>query len=362
MRRLLSATQGVSVVVPTMQRHGALRDCLRAVLLAAERVREAVEIIVLDDGDEAAVRRIVDRQPVPEGGSLHYIPRSAYGGDGPVRGRDYAVRHAQHDVVAFTDDDTVCDLDWLQLALERLRAAPELAGLEGAVIPDARAPIDAVRARVVQSRRGGGFLTANLILRRAAVLQAGGFQRLWDERLLTGRLHFREDTDLGLRVIKRVGPVPFEPALVVRHPIDQVSLRAHLHAARFFALDAPFARLHPGAIPSLRAAPLARFRVRAACATLGTLPLVAWRRTRLGGLFVATVATAGVSLQVERDLRLAGLRRSHREEARTAVLRVPRSALWCLIAGASRAAGATLVRARLVRVRDDSADRPWRHA
>ncbi len=46
-----------------MQRHGALRGCLRAVLLAAERAPEAVEIIVLDDGDEAAVRRIVPRPP-----------------------------------------------------------------------------------------------------------------------------------------------------------------------------------------------------------------------------------------------------------------------------------------------------------
>lgn len=354
--------QGVSVVVPTKQRPAALAACLRAILLAAERVEEDVEIIVLDDGDGdddgVIVREILSRQPLTSGVSVSYVPRRAYGGDGPVRGREYGVRYAQYDIVAFTDDDTVCDADWLRLALERLRSAPELAGLEGAVIPDVRRPFNAVRARVVQSRTGGVFLTANLVLRREAILHAGGFQRLWNERLLTGGVPFREDTDLGLRVRKRVGLLPFDPRLVVQHPIDQPSLRVHVQTARFFALDAPFGRLHPGAIPSLRSAPLARFRIRAACATLGVLPLLAWTRTRLLGALIGTAAVAGVSLQVERDLWIAGLRRSKREQARTAVLRLPRSLLWCLVAGVSRAVGVALVHGGLVRVRGDGAECP----
>lgn len=322
-------------------------------LVAAERVDEPVEIIVLDDGEEEAVRRLTEGLQQPAEVSVRYVARRAYGGDGPVRGRDHGVRTARYDVVAFTDDDTECAADWLAVAVTRLRAEPELAGLEGAVVPHVRPPLDAVRARVVQSGSAGGFLTANMVLRREAVLRAGSFQRLWDERLLTGRLHFREDTDLALRVRDRIGPVAFVPALVVRHPVDQPGLRAHLHTARFFALDAPFDRLHPGAIPSIRAAPVARFRIRAACVTLAALPLLAWRRTRVSGLLVAAGCVAGVSLQVERDLRMAGLRRSRREEAWSAVLRLPRSLLWCLAAGASRVAGVMLVRSRLVAVRTE---------
>lgn len=347
----MGTAHGVSIVVPTRGRQVSLGSCLSALLTAADRIEESVELIVLDDGEADVVKRLVQELPVPQRVSARYVPRRAYGGDGPVRGRDYGVREARYDLVAFTDDDTVCDPDWLRRAVGTLRAAPELAGLEGAVVPDGCAPLDAVRARVVQSRNGGGFLTANLILRREAVLQAGGFQRLWNERVLTGTLHFREDTDLGLRVTKRVGPVPFDAELLVWHPIDEPSLRQHLHTARFFALDAPFGRLHPGALPGLRAAPFARFRIRAACAMLGALPLLAFRRTRVRALVAATGAVAGVSLQVEHDLRSAGLRRSHREEARSAVLRLPRSALWCLVAGASRAAGVVLVRGRLARVR-----------
>jgi len=354
---LAQRTHGVSVVVPTKYRSAALARCLRAVVIAAERAEEPVELIVLDDGEEETVRRLLAEESTRDGVSVRYVPRRAYGGDGPVRGRDYGVREARYDIVAFTDDDTVCDPEWLERGVRRLRASPELAGLEGAVVPDVVLPLDAVRARVVQSRAGGAFLTANMILRRDAVLGAGSFQRLWDERRLTGKLHFREDSDLALRVCDRVGPVPFEPALVVRHPVDQPGLHSHLHTARFFALDAPFERLHPGAIPSLRAAPLARFRIRAACTALATLPLLGPRRTRAAGLATLASCTVGVSLQVERDLRAAGLQRTRSQEIRSATLRLPRSLLWCLIAGASRLAGVVLVRSRLVAVRPDASSR-----
>lgn len=340
-------------MVPTKHRLAALTTCLRAVVIAAERAEEPVELIVLDDGEEDTVRRLLAAQSTPAGLSVRYVPRRAYGGDGPVRGRDHGVRHARYDIVAFTDDDTVCDPEWLARGLRRLRASPQLAGLEGAVVPEVIPPLDAVRARVVQSRVGGAFLTANMFLRRDAVLRAGSFQRLWDERRLTGALHFREDSDLALRVRDRVGPVPFEPALVVRHPVDQPGLRSHLHTARFFALDAPFEQLHPEAIPSLRAAPLARFRIRAACTALATLPLLGRRRTRTAGLATLAACAIGVSLQVEWDLRAAGLRRTCTEEIRSATLRLPRSLLWCLIAGASRVAGIVLVRSRLVPLRPD---------
>ncbi len=358
MPALPEVARGVSIVVPTRHRHPALARCLGAVLVAAERVDEPVEIIVLDDGEEEAVRRLMEGLQPPAEVLVRYVPRRTYGGDGPVRGRDHGVRTARYDLIFFTDDDTECAADWLAVAVSRLRAEPELAGLEGAVVPHVRPPLDAVRARVVQSGSAGGFLTANMVLRREAVLRAGSFQRLWDDRLLTGRLHFREDTDLALRVRDRVGPVAFESSLVVRHPVDQPGLRAHLHTARFFALDAPFDRLHPGAIPTVRAAPLARFRIRAACATVAALPFLAWRRTRVIGLLVGGVCVAGVSLQVERDLRMAGLRRPRREEARSAVLRLLRSLLWCLVAGASRMAGVTLLRSGIVQLRVSS--RPLR--
>lgn len=351
MSALSDPTPGVSVVVPTKERHEALRRCLDAVLRAAERVAEPVELIVLDDAEEEAVQQVMRNTTPPANASLRYVPRGAYGGNGPIRGREHGVRCARHDLVAFTDDDTACDPDWLRQAVGRLRSAPELAGLEGAVVADVRPPLDAVRARVVQSRGGGAFLTANLILRRDAVLRAGGFQRLWEEPLLSPRLHFREDTDLGLRVRDRVGPVPFEPALVVRHPVDQPALLAHLHTALFFILDAPFARLHPGALPGLRAAPLARFRIRAASVTLAALPLLGPRRTRSAAVLAMAACTAGVSLHVERELRAAGLRRGRMDEARTAILRLPRSFLWCLLAGLARVVGMVLVRSPRMGVR-----------
>jgi GT2 family glycosyltransferase len=343
------------VVVPTRDRPEQLARSLGAILAAARQVRdEPVEILVVDDGDDRRVADLVAGLASSDGPAVHYIARSEYGGRGPGDARNAGVLRARGDLIAFTDDDTRCREDWLVRGIGHLRSRPEIAGVEGAVVPEPDGTPDASRTRVVHNLDGGAFLTANLFARRDAVLAAGGFQRLWPG----GWAAFREDTDLALRVRSLHGPIPFDVDLVVVHPIEHVSLKGHLRTAAFFVVDEPFRRLHPGAIPSIRAAPTARLRIRAACVAALAVPLLAVRRLRPWAA-AALVVTAGLQhLQAERDLRLAGVRRSPGVVGRDALRRAGRNLAWGMVAGWARLAGIAAVRTGVIPRRPDPVPLP----
>jgi hypothetical protein len=58
---------------------------------------------------------------------------------------------------------------------------------------------------------GGSFATANMVFRVADTLALGGFDEAFT-------VNFREDTDLALTILDRVGPIPFCADLAVEHP------------------------------------------------------------------------------------------------------------------------------------------------
>lgn len=333
------------MIIPTKDRPSLLAGSLDAVLAAARLVSgEPVEIIVVDDGDDPRVARLVAELDGRGGTPVQYVARHEYGGRGPGDARNEGVLRARGDLVAFTDDDTRCREDWLARGIARLRADRTIAGVEGAVVPVPAGPVDAARARVVHNLQGGAFLTANLFVRRDAVLGAGGFQRLWPG----GWAAFREDTDLALRVCEGQGRIPFDPDLAVLHPIEHVSLRAHLRTAAFFLLDEPFRRLHPAAIPGVLEAPAARLRVRAACVLVLALPLLGSTRLRPIAAVAIAATTAAQHVQVERDLRLAAQRRTAAAMLRDGVRRAGRNLAWSVVAGIARGAGMVAVRTGVI--------------
>ncbi len=331
----------MSVVVPTRGRPEALRRSLRAVLVAAERAGRPFEVVVVDDGPDAQTREVVETAGRGHGQRLRYVSASAHGASGPGEARNVGIAHARGEIVAFTDDDTQCDPEWLQRALERLDARPEAAGVEGAVLPERDARVPWQRARVVRGAPGG-YLTANLVVRRDALTRVGGFRTL--------RQPFREDTDLGLRLVEQVGPIEFAPDAVVRHPIDDVSLRRHLRTALFFAEDAAFFAAHPGHAPSVLGEPLARVRIRLACGSVAAAAAALHPRLRRASAGALGTIALLLSLQVDHDLRRAGISAHPARRLAAVVLRLPRSLAWALTAGAARIWGVYGVRVRSHRV------------
>lgn len=336
----MSRPHGVSVVIPTVDREAALERALAAVARAARRIDEPVEAIVADDSRPAARHRpsswTVDELAVRR------IFTVDAGEKGPAAARNAGVEAARFDLIAFTDDDAHCDDRWLLAAVSRLRIDPSLAGIEGAVRLDHESPLDPVRARIVMNLGGGGYLTASLFARADAIREIGGFRRLrvdgsgW-------AIPYREDTDLGLRLIREVGPVPFVPGAFVLHPAEPVDLRRLWRLGRYFVVDAAFARLHPDAIPPVRSHPLARLRIRLATTITLLSPLLLWSRARFPAALTLIALGAAVSAELESELRAAGVRRTAAEITLDTARRLPRSLAWSLAAGSARLQGEAML-------------------
>jgi glycosyltransferase involved in cell wall biosynthesis len=271
---------------------------------------------------------------------------------GPADARNLGVADARYDVIAFTDDDARCTEDWLAVGVSALRGDQTLAGVEGAVRIDLAQRIDPVRSRIVMNLRGGGFLTASLFLRADAIATVGGFRRLRTDGIDAWAIPYREDSDLGLRVIREVGPIRFVPGAYVLHPAELVSLRRLVRVANYYVVDGAFGKLHRGVVPSVWSRPLARLRIRLATMISLLAPGVLHRRARKPVALSIFVLTLAISLQVEVELRDAGIRRGHAAKLVDSLRRLPRSLIWALAAGTARLRGEAMVRLHLVSIPD----------
>jgi glycosyltransferase involved in cell wall biosynthesis len=107
----------VSVVVPTRDRPDALGNCLAA--LAAQTLLPRLEVIVVDDGSQAAgaVARMVERFS-----HARLIRRH---GEGPAAARNTGARGASGSILCFTDDDCEPAADWSEHLVARLEAGAD---------------------------------------------------------------------------------------------------------------------------------------------------------------------------------------------------------------------------------------------
>ncbi|NKI92515.1 glycosyltransferase family A protein [Rhizobacter sp. SG703] len=226
----------LSVVIPTFRRVPLLTRCLRAVL-DQDIDDGSFEVIVVDDGHDEATRACVAALAAqrPRRAPLHYIrpPR----GRGPAVARNAGWRAARGEIVAFTDDDTVPERDWLAQGERAMRGEPVPAAVAGAVrVPMPRRVTD--HARMTEGLARAEFVTANAFVRRSALQKVGGF----DERFARA---WREDSDLQFRLMDEAGPVLRCPQAVVTHPVREVGWGVSLGQQRNTFFDALLYKKHP---------------------------------------------------------------------------------------------------------------------
>ena len=95
-----------------------LARCLGA-LCAQNLAAESYEILIADDGPDAATRDQVAAFDKPGNPRIRYVPVT--GTQGPAGARNAGWRAAAAEIVAFTDDDTIPGPDWLKAGLKRKR-------------------------------------------------------------------------------------------------------------------------------------------------------------------------------------------------------------------------------------------------
>lgn len=228
----------ISVVIPTFRRPVLLARCLDAVL--AQDYAGEFEVIVVDDGGTDDTRELVAAL-APAGGrpALRYLrPTLAHG---PAVARNCGWRAAAGELIAFTDDDTVPDPDWLTAGAAAMGASAD-ASAYAAVCGRVRVPVPhkppTDHERMTQGLEDAEFVTANAFVWRSALARVRGF----DERFTRA---WHEDSDLHFRLLRDVGAVGRCATAVVTHPVRRERWGVCLRQQRNAYFDALLYKKHP---------------------------------------------------------------------------------------------------------------------
>ena len=200
----------VSVVIVTKGRHAMVARAVESVL-SAEYPTEKRQVVVLEETDTP--------RPISGPGVVYRtIPEQ---GLGFGFARNEALRHAEHPLIVFADDDCVVERDWLVEIVTPIRTG-KAAAVGGAVLVPTCGPVG--QCENILGFPGGGahylnnakgrvvpcqtFSTCNCAVLRTVLDQNGGFD--------PGLRHGGEDELLSRR-IAQVGPIVYNPKAVVRH-------------------------------------------------------------------------------------------------------------------------------------------------
>ncbi|HYH48140.1 MAG TPA: HAD-IIIA family hydrolase [Acidimicrobiia bacterium] len=221
-------TVTVDIVVPTIGRH-SLRSLLEA--LAAQTVLPG-RIVLVDD------RRVPDGPlPLPPAATTLQLDVVRGGGRGPAAARNAGWRRTDAEWVAFLDDDVLPPADWYAGLLADLETDGGLAASQGRLrvpLPADRRPTD--WERNVAGLERAQWATADMAYRRSVLEAVGGF----DERFPRA---YREDADLGLRVVRAGGRITFGRREVC-HPVRPVDRWVSVRLQRGNADDVLMRALH----------------------------------------------------------------------------------------------------------------------
>jgi glycosyltransferase involved in cell wall biosynthesis len=199
----------VSVIIPT--KNGAARLPTLFEALAGQTVgREAFEVIVVDDGSTDDTAAVVEAS-----GIARVVQAGRSLGQGAAS--NLGILHAEGEVIAFTDDDTIPAPDWIERGRAAVMASPSgvVAGHVELMLedrPTVPALMDFGRGYLDQrSYVADGFgATANLWVRREVLSRMGGFDG--------GAAWQTHDRDFGERIRLAGLTMVYAPDAVVRHP------------------------------------------------------------------------------------------------------------------------------------------------
>jgi GT2 family glycosyltransferase len=286
----------------------------------------AYEIIVVDDGRDPLTRTVVDTlvRKHPGGPALRYL-QPPHGKRGPAAARNCGWRAASGRVIAFTDDDTIPFVNWLDEGLRTM--VPGVAAAAGRVkVPIPAWPTD--YERNVKRMESAEFLTANCFVRRDMLERIGGF----DERFTRA---WREDSDLHFTLIEHGGEVVGAPRALVLHPVREAAWGVSLREQRNMEFDALLYKKHPALYRQ-------RIRHRPPVAYYGTVlslgaMVAALLIGQVGLALAAAVIWLALTLRFCRG-RLAGTshRPRHVAEMVATSIMIPVAAVYWRLVGALR--------------------------
>lgn len=212
----------ISVVIPTYNRQGLLRNCLNCLFQQTYSVSD-FEILVSDDGSTGETRKMIEHLTRVHP-NLRYLTKKQ---SGPAAARNLGIKIAKGEIIAFTDDDCLPAKDWLKGIDRAFRKYPKAQGIEGKTIPDH--PTSDLFTYQLTNDAGGKYWTCNMAYKKQALLNVDGFDKKF-------RFPHNEDIDLAYRILK-MGKIIFAPEVLVIHPAQRVGIFSGLKKLSHLADD-----------------------------------------------------------------------------------------------------------------------------
>lgn len=157
---------------------------------------------------------------------------------GPAAARNRGLSASQSDYAAFLDSDVRVLPGWLEAMVQAIQRYPEADIFEGITQPATSPhPVETRPFAHVVVNYGKRFLTSNIVYRRSALEEVGGFDEAF-------RLPNREDSDVALTLLERGCHAVTVGDMVVIHPIVARSLRQRLSESQHCLFEARFLSKH----------------------------------------------------------------------------------------------------------------------
>lgn len=221
-----------SIVITTYNRKALLRKCLES--LAVQRFDLAqCEVCIVDDGSTDGTADLMNEIQVPFRCSVISLPNG-----GPSNARNTGARSVSGTFIVFLEDDVIVHDDWLMNAFSILQA-DDVDVLEGRTIyQETKKDV-----RRFDNDEYLSFIPCNLFVRREIFLKTGGYDTQFNS--VEDNLYFRDDTELGFRLLDLKVRVKKSGGLIVEHPEQFSDIKRCLRHAMRYQFDPLFYKKHP---------------------------------------------------------------------------------------------------------------------
>lgn len=224
----------VSVVVPFYNAKIFLPNLLDS-LLNQTYPKEKYEILLVDDcstdDSPKTVTEIIKKQ-TKNPNNIKLIRTDKRGG--AAEARNIGIKNSKGEIIAFTDADAIPEAEWIQKLVQGF-IDKIVGGVAGEITTDFERMLYPWR---ISPAGAAGFPTCNVAYRRNVLVECN----LFDEGF---RYPWREDADLGYRVLDKGFKIAQINDAVVYHPAKQNTIRSLLRYAKYFSEDVLLFKKHP---------------------------------------------------------------------------------------------------------------------
>ncbi len=257
----------LSVIVCTRNRGASLRKTLDSLLTASNLAQQDWELVVVDNGSTDSTSSVLAEYATK-------FPSHLRTKGEPKKGKSNALNTgvcaARGEILAFTDDDCLCDVRYLE-GIREVFSNPDVDAVQGRILVEVEGQRPAWLSQEMLASMGlidlcqtvhelapsevylhGG----NSIVRRSVFAKAGGFRLDLGPGSVAGR---EGDTEFSRRVAAAGCRIFFVPQILVRHQLQATCMRRRYYFARFYhrgisrAHYFPIARYNPSWDPSVPA-------------------------------------------------------------------------------------------------------------